>query len=98
MVFAWVCLAYVNRTPKCLRLTLPLLPFLQHYCRVRLGLEGYLTPLEAARLGGVVKGAAYFNPFAPQGHYNLDMKMPGDRDVFRALLGLDKVGSSTPYK
>eukprot|EP00752_Nemacystus_decipiens_P009815 g8759.t1 len=57
----------------------------------RLGLEGFLTPLEAARLGRVVEGTAYFNPFAPQGHYNLDMTRPGDRDVFRAILGLDKV-------
>lgn len=59
--------------------------------RVRFGLEGYLTPLETTRLGSVVEGSAHFNPFAPQGHYNLDMTMPGDRDVLRALLLLDKV-------
>lgn len=62
-------------------------------CCIRLGLEGILTRLEAARLGSVVEGSAYFNPFAPQGHYNLNMTMPGDRDVFRALLGLDKVST-----
>lgn len=42
-----------------------------------------------------MEGAAYFNPFAPQGHYNLDMTMPGDRDVFRAILSLDKVSVPT---
>ncbi|CAM9595003.1 unnamed protein product, partial [Ectocarpus sp. 8 AP-2014] len=58
----------------------------------RFGLEGCLTPLEEERLGSVVEGSsAYFNPFAPQGHYNLDMTLPSDREVFRALLGLDKV-------
>ncbi|CAM9221094.1 unnamed protein product, partial [Scytosiphon promiscuus] len=57
----------------------------------RFGLSGCLTPLEAARLGRVVEGSAYFNPFAPQGHYNLDMSIPADRDNFRALLSLDKV-------
>lgn len=57
----------------------------------RFGLEGCLTPLETSRLGSVVEGFANFNPFAPQGHYNLDMTMPGDRDVLRALLLLDKV-------
>ncbi|CAN0200791.1 unnamed protein product, partial [Ectocarpus sp. 12 AP-2014] len=58
----------------------------------RFGLEGCLTPLEEERLGSVIEGSsAYFNPFAPQGHYNLDMTLPSDREVFRALLGLDKV-------
>ena len=71
---------------------------MQHTCRVRLGLEGSLTPLEATRLGSVVAGAAYFNPFAPQGHYNLDMAMPGDREVFRAILSLDKVGGPTSHQ
>ncbi|CAB1118437.1 unnamed protein product [Ectocarpus sp. CCAP 1310/34] len=57
----------------------------------RFGLEDCLTPLEEERLGSVVEGSsAYFNPFAPQGHYNLDMTLPSDREVFRALLGLDK--------
>lgn len=51
-------------------------------------------PLEEARLGSVVEGSAYFNPFAPQGHYNLDMTMPCDRDVFRSILSLDKVSST----
>lgn len=55
----------------------------------------FLTPLEAARLGNVVEGTSYFNPFAPQGHYNLDLAMPADREVFRALLSLDKVSSPT---
>ncbi|CAM9969799.1 unnamed protein product, partial [Ectocarpus sp. 13 AM-2016] len=58
----------------------------------RFGLQGCLTPLEEERLGSVVEGSsAYFNPFAPQGHYSLDMTLPSDREVFRALLGLDKV-------
>ncbi|CAM9108325.1 unnamed protein product, partial [Hapterophycus canaliculatus] len=57
----------------------------------RFGLNGRLTPVEATRLGRVVEGSAYFNPFAPQGHYNLDMTMSTDRNIFRALLGLDKV-------
>lgn len=70
-------------------------PLLRCACRIRLGLEGYLTPLEAARLGSVVEGTAYFNPFAPQGHYNLDMTMPSDRDMFRTLLSLDKVRNPT---
>eukprot|EP00903_Cladosiphon_okamuranus_P011517 g10844.t2 len=57
----------------------------------RLGLVDRLTTLEAARLGSVVERTAYFNPFAPQGHYNLDLAMPTDRQVFRALQSLDKV-------
>lgn len=61
---------------------------------IRFGLEGYLTELEIGHLGGMVESSAYFNPFAPAGHYNLNMAIPGERDVFRAILGLDKVNIS----
>lgn len=65
--------------------------FSRYTRHARFGLEGNLTPLETTRLGNVVESSANFNPFAPQGHYNLDMAIPSDRDVLRALLLLDKV-------
>lgn len=57
----------------------------------RFGLDGILTEAERCKLGQKVEESAYFNPFAPTGHYRLDMSVPGDRDVFKAILGLDKV-------
>lgn len=98
MLVARVCLALTSPNASALPFfTLPV-AFSQCTPRARLGLEGVLTPLEAARLGSVVESTAYFNPFAPQGHYNLDMTVPGDRDVFRALLSLDKVGNPSQTK
>lgn len=61
---------------------------------IRFGLEVCLTELEVGHLGGMVESSAYFNPFAPAGHYNLNMAIPGEKDVFRAILGLDKVNIS----
>lgn len=55
------------------------------------GLDGIFTEAEGCKLGEKVEYSAYFNPFAPTGHYRLDMSVPGDRDVFKAILGLDKV-------
>lgn len=62
----------------------------------RFAIGASLTPEEAITLGGMVESSAYFNPFAPTGHYTLDMSVDGDRDTFKAILGLDKVCISKP--